>query len=340
MSRTVRITVAVAALLLSAAYILPLWRISLIAPQYPEGLGMLIRVNTVTGVKEADLNSINGLNHYIGMKAIVPDAIPELRFMPVLLGVLVASGLGVAAMGKRAPFVVWSVGLAAVLVAGLADFWKWGHEYGHDLSPTAIIKIPGMSYQPPLIGSKQLLNFHATSWPASGGMLLIVAALLVAWGLFKTLFTKRVATVAAAAAVTALAAACGETVPRAFALNEDACGYCRMTISDTRFGGEAITKNGRIQTFDSVECLAAWARNSEMGSVSAIYVMDFQHPGKFVRADSAGFLQKVLINTPMGRSVVAFATPAAAEQQRAMLGGDLIAWGTLVADTASKPGTR
>jgi hypothetical protein len=39
----------------------------------------------------------------------------------------------------------------------------------------AIIKVPGMSYQPPLIGSKQLLNFRATSYPASGGILLIAA---------------------------------------------------------------------------------------------------------------------------------------------------------------------
>ena len=27
-----------------------------------------------------------------------------------------------------------------------------------------------MSYQPPVIGSKQLLNFHATSWPDIGGL--------------------------------------------------------------------------------------------------------------------------------------------------------------------------
>jgi copper chaperone NosL len=33
----------------------------------------------------------------------------------------------------------------------------------------ASIKIPGMTYQPPLIGSKQLLNFTATSMPDIGG---------------------------------------------------------------------------------------------------------------------------------------------------------------------------
>ncbi|MBI3566692.1 MAG: hypothetical protein HY084_00630 [Gemmatimonadetes bacterium] len=165
---------------MSAAYVLPLWRISLIAPQYPEGLGMRIRINDVTGVKENDLESINGLNHYIGMKRIEPDAIPELKVMPLILGALIAAGLGVAALGRRVPFVAWAATLVAACVGGLYDYWKWGYDYGHNLSEDAIIKIPGMSYQPPLIGPKQLLNFTATSWPDSGGVALVVAGLLVA----------------------------------------------------------------------------------------------------------------------------------------------------------------
>jgi copper chaperone NosL len=60
-------------------------------------------------------------------------------------------------------------------VAGLVDFWLWSYDYGHNLDPTAAIKVPGMSYQPPLIGSKQLLNFVATSWPALGGLAAMVS---------------------------------------------------------------------------------------------------------------------------------------------------------------------
>ncbi|MBA4072245.1 MAG: hypothetical protein C0497_10485 [Gemmatimonas sp.] len=181
MPKIARILVAVAALLMSAGFVLPLWRVDLIAPQYPEGLGMLIRVNTVVGVKEQDLNSINNLNHYIGMKRIEPDAIPELKYMPAILGTLVVTALLVALIGRRRVLYVWTVAFGAVLMAGLYDYWKWGYEYGHDLDvDTAIIKIPDMTYQPPLIGSKQLLNFVATSWPASGGWLLVLASVLVA----------------------------------------------------------------------------------------------------------------------------------------------------------------
>ena len=111
MSDLSRVLIAVSAMLLAMAFVMPVWRIDLVAPQYPEGLGMLIRIDTITGIKPADLNNINGLNHYIGMKAIVPDAIPVLRVMPIALGALVVLGLVVALYGRR--WAVWSwIGMA------------------------------------------------------------------------------------------------------------------------------------------------------------------------------------------------------------------------------------
>jgi copper chaperone NosL len=325
--------VAVAALVMSAAYVLPLWRVSLFAPQYPEGLGMLIRVNTVDGFKEGDLQSINGLNHYIGMKRIEPDAIPELKYMPFILGALIVTGLGVAALGKRRVFIGWAFGLAAVLAAGLADYWKWGYEYGHDLSSTAIIKIPGMTYQPPLFGSKKLLNFTAASWPATGGWLLIGASLAVAAGLYITLFRKRRPAMAAAALSMAASAACAGGGPRPFKLNEDSCDFCRMSIVDARYGGQAVTTTGRVYTFDSIECLAGFARRVPSGTIRSLYVVDLQHPGTFVHVEQAGFLKDVMITSPMGKSIAGFISPAAAEEQRAMLGGHVARWADVLADT-------
>lgn len=165
MDRLSRGALVALSLALLACLALPLWRVALIAPQYPEGLGFSIWANRMSG----DLQSINGLNHYIGMKQIVPESIPELRLMPWALAGLVAAGLGAAAWGRRKALTGWVLALGLGAVIGLADFWKWGYDYGHDLDPSAAIKIPGMSYQPPVIGSKQLLNFHATSLPAAGG---------------------------------------------------------------------------------------------------------------------------------------------------------------------------
>ena len=169
-------------------FVWPIWRIDLTAPQYPEGLGMQIRINTIAGLTPYDLDRINNLNHYIGMKAIQPEAIPELAVMPWLVGGLIVLGLLVAALGRRSMLYAWTTAFATVAIAGVADFWRWSYDYGHNLDfENAIIKVPGMSYQPPLIGTKQLLNFTATSWPALGGwfaflaMALAVTAVVLTW---------------------------------------------------------------------------------------------------------------------------------------------------------------
>lgn len=170
--------VALSAALLAIVFLVPVWRIDLKAPQYPEGLGMLIRIDTITGIKPNDLDNINGLNHYIGMKAIEPEKIPVLDIMPVGLGVLVGTGLMVALYGQRWAVWAWLGAFAASGAAAMFEFWRWSYDYGHNLDPNAIIQVPGMTYQPPLIGSKQLLNFTAASWPATGGWLAALAFVL------------------------------------------------------------------------------------------------------------------------------------------------------------------
>jgi hypothetical protein len=188
MSKTPRILVVLASVVMMGVYFFPLWNVRLTAPQYPEGLGMQIRINTVEGATENDLNNINNLNHYIGMKRIEPEAIPELRIMPWIVAGIIVTGLATAALAKRQLLYVWAAGFLALALIGLIDFWKWEYDYGHNLdNEHAILKIPGMTYQPPLIGAKQLLNFRAVSLPSIGGLLaglamaLAVTAVVLAW---------------------------------------------------------------------------------------------------------------------------------------------------------------
>jgi copper chaperone NosL len=176
MSRLTRMLTAIASLALSGLFVLPLWRVQLVAPQYPEGLGMKIGISDVRGVMPTDLDNINGLNHYIGMKHITPAAIPELRYMPWIVAGLILVGLIAAVVGSRKLLFTWVGGFTLLAIAGLIDFWRWEYDYGHNIDfEHAIIKIPGMTYQPPLIGVKQLLNFTAISWPDAGAWLALAA---------------------------------------------------------------------------------------------------------------------------------------------------------------------
>lgn len=302
-----RLLVLLAACCTVGALVLPLWRIDLEAPQYPEGIGMIIRAGTVEGVKPNDLQNINGLNHYIGMREIVPESIPELRWMPWIVGTLALLGALVALYGRRRPLLAWLALFGGVGLVGLYDFWRWGYDYGHNLDPHAIIRIPGMAYQPPLIGSKQLLNFTAHSWPAAGGVLLGVAFLLGAVAVLLSYRRRSAGMGAAAVAVSGMLAACAPAGPRAIALGEELCGYCRMAITDARFGSQVRLATGKTMVFDSIECLAGFVAATPAERITAAWVSDFTRPGTFIPVDEASFWIAGGGVSPMGKGLLATA---------------------------------
>ena len=167
-------------LLISAAALVislfvPIWRIYLDAPQYPEGLSLQIWANAIAG----DVDIINGLNHYIGMKTLHTDDFIEFTILPYLIGVF-ALLFVIAAITRKKKLLYISFWAFLIFgVVAMADFWKWEYDYGHNLDPNAAIQVPGMAYQPPLIGFKQLLNFGAFSVPDIGGWLFVLAGVLL-----------------------------------------------------------------------------------------------------------------------------------------------------------------
>lgn len=307
MNRLSRTLTAGAAILLLALYALPVWKVELTAPQYPEGLGMYIAIADISGQGEFDLQKINNLNHYIGMRPIDAATIPELRYLPWILAALIAFGLVTAAIGSRRLLHAWLVALVFAGAAGLADFYRWGYEYGHNLDDTAIIKVPGMAYQPPVIGRKQLLNFTAESWPASGGLVAGVAFLLAVGAAFTSRRQPRGR--AAVAMVAVAATACAVSEPHPFAYDgSETCGYCHMVITDRRFGAEMITVAGKAHKFDSIECLASYlAQESAQGRVRSVWVTDYSRPGTLIVAESAVFIQESDgPGSPMGMGLRAY----------------------------------
>jgi len=187
MSQSNRLLALIAALLMIFAYFTPLWQISLWAPQYPEGLNMKIWIDQLSG----DVAIINGVNHYIGMKHIGVEMFPEFTYLIYVFGFIIVFGILTAIIAKR-----WALytffGMIILLGIGvLTDMYLWGYDYGHNLDQTAAIKVPGMAYQPPLIGYKELLNFIAYSGPDTGGWILGVSALLLTFAVFTELRKKK-----------------------------------------------------------------------------------------------------------------------------------------------------
>lgn len=158
------------AIALLGTFIAPIWRITLEAPQYPKGVTMYIWINKLSGDEPGTLQNINILNHYVGMKMIEPESIPELRYFPAIIIGISLLGIVFGFINNRKLWITWGILLLILGTLGLYDFYLWEYDYGHNLADDAPIKIPGQAYQPPLIGSKMLLNFNAISYPHFGAL--------------------------------------------------------------------------------------------------------------------------------------------------------------------------
>ncbi len=181
--------------MLLALFIFPLWKITLVAPQYPEPLGMYIHINRLAdGIEFNDVQNIDLLNHYIGM-AHLPSAqnvkkglvepFVEFSIMPFVVSALALLGVVFGFIGKRKLYLWWFILLSISGIVGIYDFYLWLYEYGHNLDPNAILRIIDpvtgelMAYQPPVFGYKRLLNFDVYSYPAMGMSFIAGSVVLV-----------------------------------------------------------------------------------------------------------------------------------------------------------------
>jgi hypothetical protein len=181
-----RAMILAAALLAMAIYVFPLWNLTMFAPQYPDGLRLdIYSYKLEGGNKGQDVKEINILNHYIGMKDLVTEDFTEFKWLPFVVGALGLLYLRAAVLGTLGQLVD-----VLVLNGYFSAFalWSFGYKlysYGHNLAPTAAVKIP--PFMPPMFGSKQLANFEVYSYPQAGSYalgcatLLLVAALFVGW---------------------------------------------------------------------------------------------------------------------------------------------------------------
>ena len=181
-----KILMITGSMLLLGLFAFPLWNITLEAPQYPIPLGMEIYINKFADTNEFDIKNINLMNHYVGMQYI-PESIPEFTIFPIVIGMMIVLGVVIGFIGKYKWFLFWFILMSVLGIAGMYDFYLWEYDYGHNLDPKAIMNFKNpdgsvMGFQPPLYGTKDILNFTAHSYPRAG-----------AWFMFTGMFLTFVA---------------------------------------------------------------------------------------------------------------------------------------------------
>lgn len=336
MSTASRIIIAIGSLAMCIIYFVPAWSIYLIAPQYPEGLSMQIWLFKITGQVEI----INGLNHYIGMKQIKEDMFPEFTFLVYILGFFVLFGLAVSITGSRKLLFTYLILSVIGGIAALVDFYMWGYDYGHNLDPAAAIQVVGLSYQPPLIGHKKLLNFDAYSYPDSGGWIIVavVSIFFIVWFLegrkqkLKTMKHSKEYTSTVIALITFLLIAGCNPKPEKIYFGKDNCAECKMTIMDQRFGGELVTKKGKVYKFDDAYCMAVFLerRGVELTDIHQTLFIDHNDDKEFVKVEQAEFVVSSQFKSPMGGNAAAFKSLFDAKKKSAEMAGSKITnWATL-----------
>lgn len=171
---------AIVVLLVGGA--LPLWRITLVAPQYAEGLTLdMYAYQIVAGNDGQDLAEINTLNHYIGMRPIAQADFLEMKVLPFAIGIFALLGLRAVVIGRIVTLIDLAVLFLYFGAFSLGSFAYRLYSYGHHLDPHAPMKIE--PFMPVVVGSQQIANFVQTSLPLAGTLcmgaffLLVVAAL-------------------------------------------------------------------------------------------------------------------------------------------------------------------
>jgi copper chaperone NosL len=331
-----RVVIFISALALVGVLFMPFWRIELDAPQYPEGLVLQIYTSKIGG----DVDIINGLNHYIGMKTLHAEEFIEFTILPYLTAGFAALFIFTAFRGTSGALRFTFIAFLVFGIVAMADFWKWEYDYGHNLNPDAAIKVPGMAYQPPLIGYKQLLNFGAYSIPDIGGWIFITAGVVMgSLMLYDNVQRKKEQKVLkvsskmagiVAVMFVAFLSSCNEQ-PQPITAGKENCDFCKMTIMDVKFATELITVKGKIYKFDDAHCLVSSLRSGiiDKKDVKEIYFIDYKNISKFIPANAVFLLSSEALHSPMSGNVAAFSTVAERDKLQLQIKGDTISWSNL-----------
>jgi copper chaperone NosL len=171
--------ITLSAVLIVGSVFFPYWKMVFFAPQYPEGLNIIVFPNKLEG----EIDIVNGLNHYIGMENFSEENFPELNYLIYIMIGLAAITLITAILRKKA-ILYGVIGLFGILgILGVFDLSTALKKFGTHLDPMAPIKID--PFVPPILGHNTVANFVTESMLGYGTYFLIGAFILLLIPLWK-----------------------------------------------------------------------------------------------------------------------------------------------------------
>lgn len=131
------------------------------------------------------------------------------------------------------------------------------------------------------------------------------------------------ALVVTAVGAMALAAACAGGVPPPAPLDtrNEACRYCRMTVSNQRFAGQIVAPGEEPLFFDDIGCLSGYVKEKPGLPRSAVSYVADHRTGQWVPVATAVVTSVEGLDTPMASHLVAHASPASRDADPAARGG-------------------
>jgi nitrous oxidase accessory protein len=159
-----------AACLIALGSTLPLWTMTMRAPQYPAGLTLSAYGTGMAG----DVSELNILNHYIGMPPLQAPPL-ETAIFPFAMAALIVLCLLSPLHQMLRRTAIAAVGLAPI--AMLADLQWRLYEFGHSLNPEAPIRLK--EFTPLIFGTTVMGNFKSFGMVSWGLVCLAIAAVLL-----------------------------------------------------------------------------------------------------------------------------------------------------------------
>jgi copper chaperone NosL len=122
---------------------------------------------------------------------------------------------------------------------------------------------------------------------------------------------------------------CVPSGPEQIVIHKDMCHFCKMKISDARFGAEIITAKGRIQKFDDIACVLEQVVENPDLEVASFWVADYTGENQLLNVDQAFFVRSEEFRSPMRGDIAAFRSLNEAEKFATEFKTTVINWSGL-----------